>query len=72
MRLLAVVLGVISAFWVFYTVRLLVVTGGLQHLRAGGGGAYIGAIAFPLLAIGFGLLAHLAWKRASPRPARHA
>lgn len=63
MRVIAVVLGLISAFWVFYTVRLLVVTGGLQHVRAGGGGAYAGAIAFPLLAIGFALAARGAWRR---------
>ena len=63
MRAIAVVLGLVSAFWVFYTVRLLVVTGGLQHVRAGGNGAYVGAIAFPVLAIGFGLAARAAWRR---------
>lgn len=72
MRVVAVVLGLVSAFWVFYTARLLVVTGGLLHLRAGGGGAYIGAVAFPLLAIGFGLAARSAWRRGSDLRARAA
>lgn len=72
MRALAIVLGLISAFWVFYTARLLVVTGGLRHLRAGGGGAYVGAIAFPLLAIGFALAARSAWRRATAGAARVA
>ena len=43
----------ISAFFVFYTGRLLYITHFLRATRAGGGGAFIGAVAFPLLAIGF-------------------
>lgn len=63
MRIVAIGLGCISAFFVFYTVRLLAVTGFLQHTRAGGQGAYIGAVAFPLLALGFGWTARRAWLR---------
>lgn len=63
MRLLALLLGLVSAFFVFYTVRLLVVTGGLQHLRQGGGGAYIGAVAFPAIAILAGWAARQLWRR---------
>ena len=52
--LAAIFLGLGSAFFVFYTVRLLYVTKGLSAIRAGGGGAYAGAVVFPLLALGFG------------------
>jgi hypothetical protein len=45
------VLALVSAFFAFYTVRLLVVTHGLQATRAGGDGAYVGAAVFPVLAI---------------------
>ena len=65
MRMVAVVLGLISAFFVFYTVRLLVVTHGLQQLRAGGGGAYIGAVVFPLIALAFGWASVRLWRGAS-------
>ena len=65
MRIIAIALGLISAFFVFYTVRLLVVTHGLQQLRTGGGGAYIGAVVLPLIAITFGWASVLLWKRAS-------
>lgn len=69
-RAAAVVTGLISAFFVFYFVRLLVVTGFLRHLRAGGGGAYIGAVAFPLIALGFAWLTVRLWGRGgSRRPA---
>ena len=54
LRALAIILGFVSLFFVFYTVRLLFVTHGLTALRADGNGAYIGAVAFPLLAIVFG------------------
>lgn len=63
-RFLAVVAAAVSAFFAFYTVRLLVVTGFLQRTRAGGGGAYVGAIVFPLLAICFGWVAVRAWRGA--------
>jgi hypothetical protein len=65
--LLANIAGCISAFFIFYTVRLLVVTGFLTHTRAGGGGAFIGAFAFPVLAIAFGVVAKWLW----PREAGH-
>jgi hypothetical protein len=64
MRVVSVVLGLVSLFFVFYTVRLLVVTQGLQHTRPGGQGAYIGAGVFPLLAIGFGWASVACWRRA--------
>ena len=52
----------ISAFFVFYTVRLLYVTQGLQATRAGGQGAYVGAVVFPLLAAG---CAWVSWRNFS-------
>lgn len=61
-RVLAIVAAAVSAFFVFYTVRLLVVTGFLQRMRAGGGGAYVGAVVFPLLALLFGWGAGRAWR----------
>jgi hypothetical protein len=51
-------LGLLSAFFVFYTIRLLYVTHGLHTIRAGGQGAYIGAFVFPVLAL---LLGWGAW-----------
>ena len=65
MRVLAVLLGIVSLFFAFYTVRLLVVTQGLRHLRTGGGGAYIGAAVFPLIAIGCGWASVVCWRRAT-------
>jgi hypothetical protein len=47
----ASVLTLASVFFVFYTVRLLVITRGLRSIRAGGGGAYVGAVVFPMLAV---------------------
>jgi len=67
MRVMAVMLGLLSAFFGFYTVRLLIVTRFLQALRAGGQGAYFGAVAFPLLALVFALASWRAWRRGSPR-----
>ncbi|PYP78120.1 MAG: hypothetical protein DMD35_12515 [Gemmatimonadetes bacterium] len=64
MRIVSVVLGLVSLFFAFYTVRLLVVTQGLQHIRPGGQGAYVGAIVFPLLALGCGWASVLCWRRA--------
>ncbi len=55
-RFLAVVIALASVFFVFYTLRLLVVTRFLTQLRPGGSGAYAGAVVFPLLAIAFGWL----------------
>jgi hypothetical protein len=55
----ALLLALASGFFVFYTARLLYVTRGLRATRAGGQGAYIGAIVFPLLAL---LLGWGAWR----------
>jgi len=62
-RVLAIILFAVSAFFVFYTVRLLAVTGGLAHTRPGGHGAYIGAIVFPLLAVAFAWAGVQSWVR---------
>ena len=63
MRVVAIALGLVSAFFVFYTARLLLVTGFLHHTRAGGQGAFVGAVAFPVLAVVFGWAARRAWRR---------
>ena len=70
-RAAAIVTGLVSAFFVFYFVRLLVVTSFLRHLRAGGGGAYAGAVVFPLIAAGFAWATVRLWGRGptSRRPA---
>ena len=62
-RTLAIIAALVSAFFVFYTARLLVVTGFFQHTRAGGQGAYVGAVVFPLLALGFAWIARRLWRR---------
>lgn len=64
-RILAVMTALISAFFVFYFIRLLVVTGFLRHTRAGGAGAYIGAVAFPLIAVAFAWITIRLWRRTS-------
>jgi hypothetical protein len=63
MRALAMILFALSAFFIFYTVRLFAVTGALTHTRAGGQGAYIGAIVFPLLAVVFAWAGVRCWLR---------
>ncbi len=63
LRVLAVILALLCAFFLFYTVRLLLVTDFLQKTRVGGGGAYVGAVVFPLLAIIFGWAAFRCWLR---------
>ena len=63
LRAVAVVAGCLSAFFVFYTLRLLTVTSFLTRTRAGGGGAYVGAVVFPVLALVFGWAAVRAWRR---------
>jgi hypothetical protein len=63
-RIVATVTGLVSVFFVFWSVRLLVVTGFLQHVRPGGGGAYTGVVVFPLLAIAFGWVTRRLWRRA--------
>ncbi len=61
LRGLAIVAAALSAFFTFYTVRLFAVTSFLQRTRPGGGGAYVGAVVFPLLAIAFGWASYRAW-----------
>jgi hypothetical protein len=53
----ALLLALLCAFFVFYTARLLYVTSGLTSIRAGGRGAYVGALVFPLLALFLGFCA---------------
>lgn len=62
LRVIAIIAAALCAFFVFYTVRLLAVTGFLQHTRPGGGGAFIGAIVFPVLAMLFAWAAYRAWR----------
>ena len=57
-----IVLALLSVFFVFYTSRLLYVTHGLTSIRAGGQGAYLGAVAIPLVAILFGWGAWRLWR----------
>jgi hypothetical protein len=64
-RFLALLPAALAIFFVFYTVRLLAVTRMLTTIRGGGQGAYIGAIAFPVLAIAFGWLAWRLWRPTS-------
>ena len=66
-RAVAVIAGCISAFFVFYVIRLLVVTSFLTRTRAGGGGAYIGAVVFPLIAFVCGWIAVRAWRPPASR-----
>jgi hypothetical protein len=66
-RVFAAVLALCSVFWVFYTARLLAITGFLQHTRVGGQGAFVGAAVFPLLALGFAWAARAAWRRGADR-----
>ena len=68
MRAIAIALGVVSAFFAFYTARLLVVTHMLQQTRAGGQGAYIGAVVFPILALVLCWGAMRCWRRGTPHP----
>jgi hypothetical protein len=71
LRVLAIIAAALSAFFTFYTLRLLAVTSFLQRTRPGGGGAFIGAVAFPLLALAFAWAAFRAWQaagRATDRP----
>ena len=68
-RVVAMIAGLICAFFVFYTIRLLAVTALLTRIRAGGAGAYVGAIAFPLLALFFGWIAVRTWR--GGRPSTH-
>ena len=65
LRGLAVILACACMFFVFYTARLLVVTGFLTRLRPGRGGAYAGAVVFPMLALSCGWASWRAWRRAT-------
>ena len=69
MRVLAILAGALSVFFLFYTIRLLAVTSFLQDTRPGGGGAYVGGVVFPLLAIAFGWAAYRAWTLGGNRAA---
>ena len=62
-RAIATLSALAGVFFAFWFVRLLAVTGFLQHLRRGGGGAYVGAVVFPVLAIVFGWMAIRFWRR---------
>jgi hypothetical protein len=54
--LFATLCGLVSAFFAFYTIRLLYVTQGLTAVRTGGQGTYIGAVVFPMIAIVCGFI----------------
>ena len=58
----AVVLALVSVFFVFHTARLLVVTHGLRSIRAGRRGAYAGAVVFPAIALLSGWGAWRCWR----------
>ena len=64
-RIFAGIAALVCAFWIFYTIRLLVVTAFLTRVRPGGGGARIGAVVFPLLAVFFGWAARRLWRPAT-------
>ena len=66
-RFVAVVVGLCSAFFVFYTIRLVAVTRYLTQLRPGGGGALLGAVVFPTLALLFAWAAVRLWRGPSRR-----
>jgi hypothetical protein len=68
-RALAIVVGFLSVFFAFYTVRLLAVTSFLTHTRVGGGGAFVGAVVFPLLMLLFAWTAVRIWRGAKPSTA---
>jgi hypothetical protein len=61
---LSVLFAFVSAFFVYYTARLLYVTRGLQATRPAGQGAFVGAIVFPALAIGCAWVSWRSFKRA--------
>ncbi len=67
LRGIAIIAAALSAFFLFYTVRLFAVTSFLQRIRPGGGGAYVGAVVFPLLALAFGWASYRAWSLSGAR-----
>ncbi len=67
-RIAAVPPALVSAFFAFYEVRLLIVTSFLRDIPSGGrGGAIIGAVVFPIIALGAGLVSRWCWRRGTPR-----
>jgi enterochelin esterase-like enzyme len=68
-RLFAIVVGLCSAFFLFYTLRLIAVTRAFTQLRPGGGGAWVGAVVFPALALLFAWAAIRLWRGSRPRSA---
>jgi hypothetical protein len=61
---LSALFAFISLFFVFYAVRLLYVTRGLQATRPNGEGAFVGALVFPALAVGCAWVSWRCIKRA--------
>jgi hypothetical protein len=61
------VLALVSAFFVFYTCRLLFVTRFLTAVRPGGQGTYLGFIVFPVIAILSAWAAKVFFRRAMRR-----
>jgi len=59
-----ILFGVLALFFVFYEVRLLYLTHFLTQVRKGGQGTYIGAVVFPVVALGFGWIASMSLRRA--------
>ncbi|HKN68124.1 MAG TPA: hypothetical protein VJW73_17690 [Gemmatimonadaceae bacterium] len=68
LQLIAIIAGLCSAFFVFYTIRLLAVTRFLTQLRPGGSGAWVGAVVFPALALLFAWAAIRLWRLPHSRP----
>lgn len=63
----AVIATPIALFFTFYTVRLYSVTR-FFTLAPPNSGAYIGAVAFPAIAIGMGFVARWSWRRGKAPP----
>ena len=61
--LLALAFAAASCFFLYYTVRLAWVSMQPHEGRAVGGGAYIGAVAFPLAFVIFGYIAYRLYKK---------
>ncbi len=59
-----IVLALVSAFFIFYTARLLFVTRFLTAVRPGGQGTYIGLAVFPVIAVVAGWWALRFFRRA--------
>lgn len=62
------IFSLVAVFFIFYEARLLYVTRGLKAVRAGGNGAYVGAVAFPLLALLFIWGARRCWRASRVNP----